>query len=60
MHSNLASHYFTARNSRSSGATYQGQQRLVCSLIDEDGHLSNWVNDVFDIWDNALAELRTD
>ena len=32
----------------------------VCSLIDEDGHLSNWVDGVFDTWDNALTELLTD
>ena len=30
-----------------------------CAWIDEDGHLSHWVDDIFDVWDNALTELLT-
>lgn len=29
----------------------------VCADIDEDGMLSYWVEDIFDVWDNALTEL---
>ena len=32
----------------------------VISAIDNDGHLSHWVDDVFDTWDNALTELLTE
>lgn len=30
-----------------------------CAWIDEDGHLSHWTDDIFDVWDNALTELLT-
>lgn len=31
----------------------------VIAEIDEDGHLTTWVDDIFDTWDNALTELLT-
>ncbi len=29
----------------------------VCADIDEDGMLSEWVDDIFDVWDTALTKL---
>ena len=31
----------------------------VIAEIDEDGHLTTWVDEIFDTWDNALTELLT-
>lgn len=30
-----------------------------CAAIDDEGHLSCWADDIFDVWDNALTELLT-
>lgn len=31
--------------------------RDVCAEIDDEGMLTHWVDDIFDVWDKALTEL---